>query len=99
VGRSAGEQPILLREFDPASAGLGDLDVPDPYYGGPKGFEDVLDLVQAACVGLFEEARGLIGRSPEHPDDGLSGRLANRSRGVLDVAAGPGDAHPSAAGS
>lgn len=46
----------LLREFDPATG--GDLDVPDPYYGGPRGFEDVLDLVHAACVGLLTEIRG-----------------------------------------
>jgi protein-tyrosine phosphatase len=60
----------LLREFDPAS-GDGDpahpdpahpdpahpLDVPDPYYGGPQGFEEVLDLVHAACAGLLEELR------------------------------------------
>lgn len=43
----------LLREFDPASD--GDLDVPDPYYGGPDGFEEVLDLVEAACAGLLDE--------------------------------------------
>jgi len=24
-------------------------DVPDPYYGGPDGFESVLDMVEAAC--------------------------------------------------
>jgi low molecular weight protein-tyrosine phosphatase len=47
----------LLREFDPASAGAPDLDVPDPYYGGPGGFEEVLDLVDAACRGLLEEVR------------------------------------------
>jgi protein-tyrosine phosphatase len=47
----------LLREFDPSSAPGDDLDVPDPYYGGATGFEDVLDLVQAACVGLLEEIR------------------------------------------
>ena len=45
----------LLREFDPASR--DDLDVPDPYYGGPDGFEDVLDLVEAACRGLLAEVR------------------------------------------
>ena len=45
----------LLREFDPDSH--GDLDVPDPYYGGPAGFEDVLDLVEAACRGLLAEVR------------------------------------------
>ena len=47
----------LLREFDPASAGAPDLDVPDPYYGGPDGFEDVLDLVEGACRGLLAEVR------------------------------------------
>ncbi len=47
----------LLREFDPDSEGAPDLDVPDPYYGGPRGFEDVLDLVEAACRGLVAELR------------------------------------------
>jgi protein-tyrosine phosphatase len=50
----------LLRELDPASVDQDPthpLDVPDPYYGGPRGFEDVLDLVQAACAGLLEEVR------------------------------------------
>jgi protein-tyrosine phosphatase len=47
----------LLREFDPRSAGAPDLDVPDPYYGGADGFDDVLDLVDAACRGLLEEIR------------------------------------------
>jgi protein-tyrosine phosphatase len=28
-------------------------DVPDPYYGGPAGFEQVLDLVEAACDALI----------------------------------------------
>ncbi len=45
----------LLREFDAEST--GDLDVPDPYYGGAGGFDEVLDLVQAACAGLLEEIR------------------------------------------
>jgi protein-tyrosine phosphatase len=51
----AAEKVRLLREFDPASA--GDLDVPDPYYGGERGFEIVLDHVQAACRGLLAELR------------------------------------------
>src|SRR3954469_2380347 len=46
----AAEKGRLLPESDPASAG-GDLDVPDPYYGGDRGFEDVLDMVEAACRG------------------------------------------------
>ena len=36
---------------------VGDLDVPDPYYGAAGGFEEVLDLVQAACRGLLEHIR------------------------------------------
>jgi protein-tyrosine phosphatase len=47
----------LLREFDPASNGASDLDVPDPYYGGDEGFERVLDLVEAACRGLLDALR------------------------------------------
>jgi protein-tyrosine phosphatase len=64
----------LLREFDPASVDRDPthpLDVPDPYYGGPRGFEDVLDLVYAACVGLLDE---LCARLPES-----SGRHRDRA--------------------
>ncbi len=43
----------LLREYDPASAGERDLDVADPYYGGPRGFDDVFDQIYAACAGLL----------------------------------------------
>ena len=32
-------------------------DVPDPYYGGPEGFEQVLDLVEAACRDLLRELK------------------------------------------
>jgi protein-tyrosine phosphatase len=47
----------LLREFDPASVATGELEVPDPYYGAAGGFEEVLDLVLAACEGLLAEIR------------------------------------------
>ncbi len=54
----------LLREFDPASARSHERDVPDherdvpdPYYGGASGFDDVFDLVSAACDGLLEQIR------------------------------------------
>jgi len=36
---------------------LGDRDLPDPYYGGADGFEEVLDLVEAACAALLRELR------------------------------------------
>ena len=54
---SARAKVRLLREFDPQSAGLDDLDVPDPYYDSQRGFDVVLDQVQAACVGLLERVR------------------------------------------
>jgi protein-tyrosine phosphatase len=34
-----------------------DADVPDPYYGGDRGFETVLDMVEAACRELLDELR------------------------------------------
>ena len=30
-------------------------EVPDPYYGGPDGFERVLDILEDACSGLLEQ--------------------------------------------
>ena len=30
-------------------------EVPDPYYGGAEGFEEVLDLLEAAAVGLLAQ--------------------------------------------
>jgi len=32
-------------------------EVPDPYYGGPAGFDRVFDLVEAASAGLLEEIK------------------------------------------
>ena len=55
----AAEKVRLLREFDPAS-GDGDLDVPDPYYGGDRGFDTVLDMVESACRGLLDELRARV---------------------------------------
>jgi protein-tyrosine phosphatase len=33
------------------------VDVPDPYYGGGRGFEQVLDLVEDACDGLLRHVQ------------------------------------------
>jgi len=32
-------------------------EVPDPYYGGPNGFETVLDLVEEASLGLLKHIK------------------------------------------
>ncbi|MGW5664359.1 low molecular weight protein-tyrosine-phosphatase [Streptomyces sp. NPDC003758] len=45
----------LLRSYDPAAD--GDLDVPDPYYGGMDGFEECLEMVEAASLGLLAAVR------------------------------------------
>ena len=44
----------LLLSYDPSSAVL---DVPDPYYGGPSGFDDVLAMIESACRCLLDEVR------------------------------------------
>ncbi len=46
----------LFRSFDPASP--EGAEVPDPYYGGPDGFETVLDICEAACRGLIAHLEG-----------------------------------------
>ena len=33
--------------------------VPDPYYGGASGFENVMDILEDACGGLLEDLRGI----------------------------------------
>ena len=37
-------------------------EVPDPYYGGAKGFDTVLDLLEDGCASLLEDIRGQIGQ-------------------------------------
>jgi protein-tyrosine phosphatase len=51
------ERVRLMLEFAPS---VDVEDVPDPYYGGPVGFEHVLDLVEEASKGLLDE---LLARS------------------------------------
>jgi protein-tyrosine phosphatase len=50
----ARERVRLLLEFAPNATVT---EVPDPYYGGPNGFEEVLDLVEAATHGLLQHLR------------------------------------------
>jgi protein-tyrosine phosphatase len=48
------ERVKLFLEFAPD---CGFDEVPDPYYGGPTGFEQVLDLVEEASRGLLSHLR------------------------------------------
>jgi len=41
----------LLRSFEPGAP--SDAEVPDPYYGGARGFEEVFDICERACRGLL----------------------------------------------
>jgi protein-tyrosine phosphatase len=51
----------LMLEFVPSSPVRA---VPDPYYGGPQGFEQVLDLLEEAAEGLLRE---MLSRAEARP--------------------------------
>lgn len=44
-----GSRVRLFGDFDPATPGV---EVPDPYYGGRDGFEEVLDMIERTCQAL-----------------------------------------------
>jgi protein-tyrosine phosphatase len=52
------DRVVLLRSFDPAAD--GDFDVPDPYFGGKHGFDEVLGMVHAAVPGLLAWVRSRL---------------------------------------
>jgi protein-tyrosine phosphatase len=52
------DRVVLLRSFDPAAS--GNLDVPDPYFGDKRGFDEVLGMVHAAIPGLLAWIRGRL---------------------------------------
>ena len=52
-----GEQREKVRLFMDYAPHMRTREVPDPYYGGPSGFERVFDLVEAAAQGLLDEIR------------------------------------------
>lgn len=51
---AARQRVRLFLEFAPET---GTTEVPDPYYGGPNGFEEVLDLVESASRRLLHHVR------------------------------------------
>lgn len=56
-----GAEPVLFRTFDPDA--VGDLDVADPWYGGPRDFEDCLAQIEAAADGVVEHVRHALGNA------------------------------------
>ena len=54
-----GPQLRMMRSFDPALAHLPephpDLAVPDPYYGGPEDYIEVLQMIEEAADGLVDD--------------------------------------------
>lgn len=44
---------LMMRSFDP-DAGDNEEDVPDPYYGGLNGFEDVYQMLTRACENFVD---------------------------------------------
>ncbi|MDQ5893945.1 MAG: low molecular weight protein-tyrosine phosphatase [Actinomycetota bacterium] len=51
-----GADPSKVRLFREL-AGEGELDVPDPYYGGDDGFDEVLDILERGCAVVLAEIR------------------------------------------
>jgi protein-tyrosine phosphatase len=54
-GNATAELDLFLRRYQ-----LQLDEVPDPYYGGADGFEQVLDLIEQACEGLLCEIKGRL---------------------------------------
>lgn len=39
------------------AGGMGNIEVPDPYYGGDQGFARVFEMIQEACLNIFQNIR------------------------------------------
>jgi protein-tyrosine phosphatase len=53
---------VLLRSYDATAVEAGDLDVPDPYYGGAEEFGLVLQQVERSCAGLVLALTDVVSR-------------------------------------
>lgn len=53
-GMSPGHGAQVVRMCDYCTR-HDETEVPDPYYGGPAGFEIVLDILEDACANLLEQ--------------------------------------------
>lgn len=57
----ASERTLLFGDFDPETPGA---EVPDPYYGGPDGFEEVLTMVERTCTAIVAALPGALAGPP-----------------------------------
>lgn len=51
------EGSAKVRPFLDFAPDMPEREIPDPFYGGPEGFDYVLDLVEEASEGLLEEIK------------------------------------------
>ena len=54
---------FLFRSFDPQHN--NDLEVPDPYYGGGKGFETVYQIVDRTCPKVLDHLKAQLAKKHE----------------------------------
>jgi protein-tyrosine phosphatase len=69
--QQAEDRTVLFLSFDPARNGQGserDLEVPDPYDGGPEDYVLVFDLVQPAARALAAQLGELLAGRPSTPE-------------------------------
>jgi protein-tyrosine phosphatase len=62
VAMDRGHLSMLQRQCPPRHQAklrmlVNGRDVPDPYHGGPEGFERVLDMVEAGCLAILHEIK------------------------------------------
>ena len=51
-GRKGRAEIVLMRDYD---TDADSPDVPDPYYGGPDGFEEVYRILERSCRSLLDD--------------------------------------------
>ena len=68
AGRGQADPAIrMYRSFDPAAEGASEqqLDIADPWYGGPEEFEECLAEIEAAADGVVDFVRAELGVSSD----------------------------------
>ncbi len=51
----ASKKIVTMSDFCPS---FKDIGVPDPYYGGPNGFDYVMDMLEEGCNALLDKIKG-----------------------------------------